>query len=161
MYSIARPIIIYPNLYFWFENVPSGNPDSVRTFSDLFTKVFFLSFFFGKSYSTSADVGSLWWHQLDSLVNHWEFFLFPQKCKNYFFRHKRRRQQQFWRWSHATGNIKMSNVKLIVYLKFSMMWNRWSKCGEHWFQRFFYRFSAKKMTFFLNKTMLWYNFCIN
>jgi hypothetical protein len=25
MYSIARPLKIYPNLDFWFENIPSGN----------------------------------------------------------------------------------------------------------------------------------------
>jgi hypothetical protein len=28
--SIARPSKIYPNLYFWFENKPSGNPAANR-----------------------------------------------------------------------------------------------------------------------------------
>jgi hypothetical protein len=26
--SIARPSKIYPNWYFWFKNIPSGNPES-------------------------------------------------------------------------------------------------------------------------------------
>jgi hypothetical protein len=28
-FSIPRPSNIYPNWYFWFENIPSGNPDWV------------------------------------------------------------------------------------------------------------------------------------
>jgi uncharacterized protein (DUF2249 family) len=28
-FSIPRPSNIYPNWYFWFENLPSGNPDWV------------------------------------------------------------------------------------------------------------------------------------
>jgi hypothetical protein len=32
--SIARPSKIYPNWDFWFENIPSGNPGSLRAISD-------------------------------------------------------------------------------------------------------------------------------
>jgi hypothetical protein len=33
--SIARPSKIYPNWYFWFENIPSGNPVAVAAAGDV------------------------------------------------------------------------------------------------------------------------------
>jgi hypothetical protein len=34
-FSIARPSKIYPNLDFWFENIPSGNPGpQISTMAD-------------------------------------------------------------------------------------------------------------------------------
>jgi hypothetical protein len=42
--SIARPFKIYPNRDFWFENMPSGNPDTYKNI--VFFQVFSAQVFY-------------------------------------------------------------------------------------------------------------------